>query len=104
MSSPTITIDTSAVSNMSPPQAMDSDAVAMRALSNSPSTLHGEPISPGTYDGAGSQARGHQSNQASRSSIPELRATTSFDSRESRPTSPHNVSSPTSRGDTTQGF
>jgi Ca2+-transporting ATPase len=83
---------------------MDSDAVAMRALSNSPSTLHGEPISPGSYDGAGSQARGHQSNQASRSSIPELRATTSFESRESRPTSPHNVSSPTTRGDTTQGF
>ncbi|KAM3071240.1 plasma membrane calcium [Clarireedia jacksonii] len=101
---PTITIDTSAVSNMSPPQDMDSDAVAMRALSNSPSTLHGEPISPGAYDGAGSQARSHQSNQASRSSISELRATTSFDSRESRPTSPHNVSSPTSRGDTAQGF
>lgn len=94
---PTITIDTSAVSSNSPPQAMDHDAVALRALSNSPSTLQGD-ISPVTYDGTGSQTRGHRSNQASHSSIPELRTTNSFDSRDSRPTSPHNVSSPTSRG------
>ncbi|KAF7936058.1 uncharacterized protein EAE98_002277 [Botrytis deweyae] len=99
---PTITIDTSAVRNMSPPQAMDNDAVALRALPNSPSTLQGD-ISPATYDGTGSQPRApHHSSQGSHSSIPQLRATNSFDSRDSRPTSPHNVSSPTSRG--TPGF
>lgn len=100
-SRPTITIDTSAVRNTSPPQAMDNDAVALRALPNSPSTLQGD-ISPATYDGTGQQPRGYHSSQTSRSSIPELRATNSFDSRDSRPTSPHNVSSPTTRG--TPGF
>ncbi|ESZ91241.1 putative Calcium-transporting ATPase 2 [Sclerotinia borealis F-4128] len=98
---PTITIDTSAVRNISPPQAMDNDAVALRALPSSPSTSQGD-ISPATYDGAGQQSRGYHSSQASRSSIPELRATNSFDSRDSRPTSPHNISSPTTRG--TPGF
>lgn len=42
---------------------------------------------------------GHASH-SSQSSIPHLRETTSFESRDSRPTSPHNVSSPTARGDT----
>ena len=111
---PTITIDTSAVSNMSPPQAMESDAVALRALPNSPSTLQGEPSSPTTNDGAGNNAihnsRPHHASHASyssRISIPELRASTSFESRDrdSRPTSPHNISSPTSRGgDKASGF
>lgn len=44
-------------------------------------------------------ASGHASH-SSQGSIPQLRETTSFDSRDSRPTSPHNVSSPTARGDT----
>jgi Ca2+-transporting ATPase len=83
---------------------MDNDAVALRALSNSPSTLQGDPASPSANDGAGnspSTTRPHHashSSQASRISIPELRASGSFDSRDSRPTSPHNVSSPVSRG------
>lgn len=104
--SPTITIDTSAVSNMSsPPQDMDEEAVALRALSNSPSTLQGEPISPLSPEGANRPQNGSHSRQTSRISIPELRASTSFDSRDSRPTSPHNVSSPTSRGgDKSTGF
>ncbi|KAH6678620.1 hypothetical protein B0J14DRAFT_327021 [Halenospora varia] len=109
---PTITIDTSAVSNMSPPQDMDSDAVALKALPNSPSTLQGDPSSPSNTDGAGNSINNrphHASHQsgASRISIPELRASTSFDSgnRDSRPTSPHNISSPTSRGgDKASGF
>lgn len=106
---PTITIDTSAVSNISSPQDMESDAVALRALPNSPSTLQGEPASPISRDGPSSPAStrlGHASHtsQASRISIPELRASTSFESRDSRPTSPHNISSPTSRGDKSQGF
>ena len=80
---------------------MESDAVALRALPNSPSTLQGEPL-PG-HDSAGNIISNHSyhashSSQASRISIPELRASASFDSRDSRPTSPHNVSSPTSRG------
>ncbi|KAF4634744.1 hypothetical protein G7Y89_g3354 [Cudoniella acicularis] len=103
---PTITIDTSAVSNnTSLPQEMDSDAVALRALLNSPSTLQGEPSSPSNNDGAGNSIinRSHHTSHhsgASRISIPELRPSSSFDSRDrdSRPTSPHNISSPTSRG------
>ncbi|TVY39448.1 Calcium-transporting ATPase [Lachnellula occidentalis] len=118
---PTITIDTSAVSNMnpSPPQDMDSDSVALRAFPNSPATLQGEPSSPSWHDGAASSSinRSHHashSSQASRISIPDLRSAPSFDSkaerqnlsdRDSRPTSPHNVSSPTSRGgDQAHGF
>jgi Ca2+-transporting ATPase len=112
MDRPTITIDTSAVSNISPPQDMESDAVALRAMSNTPSTLQGEPSSPLSTDGTrapNSNRPRHSSHhsQASRVSIPELRTSTSFDSRErdSRPTSPHNVSSPTSRwGDKSAGF
>ncbi|KUJ20488.1 calcium transporting P-type ATPase-like protein [Mollisia scopiformis] len=105
---PTITIDTSAVSNMSPPpQDMDSDAVALKALPNSPSTLQGEPSSPLSPDGTHTSTnhRPHHASQGSRSSIPELRPAPSFDSRDSRPTSPHNISSPTSRGgDKQSGF
>jgi len=100
----------------SPPQDMDSDSVALKALPNSPSTLQGEPLSPSMVDGAGNSSinRPHHashSSQASRISIPELRAAPSFDSRsgqserDSRPTSPHNISSPTSRGgDKASGF
>jgi Ca2+-transporting ATPase len=86
---------------------MDSDAVALKALPNSPSTLQGEPSSPLSLDGNTSSAnhRPHHVSQGSRSSIPELRAAPSFDSRDSRPTSPHNVSSPTSKGgDKSSGF
>jgi Ca2+-transporting ATPase len=109
MARPTITIDTSAVSNISPPQEMDNDAVALKALSNSPATLQGEPSSPIMTDGAGGSYNNRpqhatHSSQASRISIPELRASNSFDSRDSRPTSPHNISSPTSKGDRSTGF
>jgi Ca2+-transporting ATPase len=105
---PTITIDTSAVSNSSPPQDMENDAVALRAMSNSPSTLQGEPTSP-IFNEATSPSRNQphhatSTSQASRISIPELRGSTSFESRDSRPTSPHNISSPTSRGDKSHGF
>jgi P-type Ca2+ transporter type 2C len=111
MARPTITIDTSAVSPNSPPQDMDSDAVALRAIPNTSSTLQGEPSSPSNERTSASNANrprhsSHQS-QSSRVSIPELRASTSFDSRDrdSRPTSPHNVSSPTARwGDKSTGF
>ncbi|KAG0649903.1 Calcium-transporting ATPase 2 [Hyphodiscus hymeniophilus] len=109
---PTITIDTSAVStNMSSPQDMESDAVALGAMPNSPSTLQGEPSSPSGIEGASTNSfinrPGHasQPSQASAISIPELRPAPSFESSASRPTSPHNVSSPTSRGgDKSLGF
>jgi Ca2+-transporting ATPase len=109
MARPTITIDTSAVSNISPPQEMDNDAVALKALSNSLATLQGEPSSPFMTDGAGGSYHNRpqhatHSSQASRISIPELRASNSFDSRDSRPTSPHNISSPASKGDRSTGF
>ncbi|KAG9230704.1 calcium transporting P-type ATPase-like protein [Amylocarpus encephaloides] len=98
---PTITIDTSAV-HISPPQVMDSDAVALKAMSTSPTTLQGDPASPANNDGAGYGPNRPQHaktpSQASRISIPELRPSGSFDSRDSRPASPHNISSPTSRG------
>ena len=92
----------------SPPQAMDNDALALKALSNSPSTLQGEPSSPLSLAGDAPINRANHASHgshASRMSIPELRASNSFDSRDSRPTSPHNVSSPTSRGgDKATGF
>ena len=90
---------------------MESDAVALRAMPNSPSTLQGEPSNPSGNDVAGTNPftnrPGHASHpsQASGISIPELRAAPSFDSRDSRPTSPHNISSPTSKGgDKSHGY
>ena len=84
---PTITIDTSAVS---PPLAEDG-AVALQAISNRPQALQGEQNSSNEED---------YDNHASVLADPsprELRAAHSFDSRDSRPTSPHNVSSPTNK-------
>jgi len=106
---PTITIDTSAVSSTSPPHNMGSDAVALGNMPNSASssTQEVEPSSPGAQDAAVSPSRAHHASHAShgsRISIPELRGSSSFDSRDSRPTSPHNVSSPTSRGGQPHGF
>lgn len=109
MTRPTITIDTSAVSNASPPQEMVSDAVPLRPTPNSPSLLQEEPTSSNT-EWASSATTVLQSNashrsNASKGSIPELRGNQLFDSRDSRPTSPHNVSSPTSKwGDRSHGF
>ena len=109
---PTITIDTSAVSNASPPQEMVPDGVPLRPIPNSPSLLQEEPTSS-TTEWASSATTVLQSNashrsNASKGSIPELRGNESFDSRDSRdsrPTSPHNVSSPISKwGDRSHGF
>ena len=109
MARPTITIDTSAVSSSaSPPQEMASDAVALRPLPNSPSLSQGEPSSSNTEWTTTTLAQpsnaSHKS-QASKGSIPELRGTESFESRDSRPTSPHNISSPASRwGGASHGY
>jgi len=109
MTRPTITIDTSAVSNASPPQEMVPDAFPLQPIPNSPSLSQEEPTSSNT-EWASSATTVIQSNASHRSnvskgSIPELRGNESFNSRDSRPTSPHNVSSPTSKwGDRSHGF
>ncbi|KAI9738920.1 MAG: hypothetical protein M1818_005234 [Claussenomyces sp. TS43310] len=103
MGRPTITIDTSAVSN--PVQDIGNDAVPLRALPNSPSLSQGEGASPTTENATSSitprNSGASHSSQTSRSPVSELRAQGSFDSREgdSRPQSPHNVSSPTKSHD-----
>lgn len=97
---PTITIDTSAVvsHNSSPPVEMDPGALHLRALGGNP-TVQGDSSSPsGEYAQATSTAGSKHTANPSLGSIPQLRDTTSFESRDSRPTSPHNVSSPTARG------
>lgn len=83
---PTITIDTSAVS---PPPA-EGDTFLLQTLSNRHHALQGdqdENNDPRPYD-----------------SPTELRGTQSFESRESRPISPHNVSSPTAKWGDPQNF
>ena len=83
---------------------MEDDAVALKVLPNSPTNSQGEVSSPTNVPEAESgtlrqpQPKSSHSRQASGISIQQLRASGSFDSRDSRPTSPHNVSSPTSRG------
>jgi Ca2+-transporting ATPase len=109
MTRPTITIDTSAVSNTSPPQEMVQDALPPRPIPNSTSLLQEEPTSSSTEWASSAttvlQSNGSHRSNASKGSIPELRGTESFDIRDSRPTSPHNVSSPTSKwGDRSHGF
>lgn len=81
---PTITIDTSAVS----PALLEEGSVPLQTIPNpsvSPQQIsndEGKPKSPSTVDDH---------------SPTELRAAQSFESKESRPTSPHNVISPTSK-------
>ncbi|POR34442.1 Calcium-transporting ATPase [Tolypocladium paradoxum] len=83
---PTITIDTTAVS----PNISTVDMPQEPSRPNpsvSPTTPQDDAISPST-------AVEPPCGFTAGSQRPELRAETSFDSRESRPTSPHNVSSP----------
>lgn len=98
---PTITIDTSAVnSNGSPPVEMDPGALHLRALGGNPTLPQGDaPSSPSgeTTNPISTLGNKHKTS-TSLGSIPHLRETPSFESRDSRPTSPHNVSSPTARG------
>ena len=76
---PTITIDTSAVS---PPPA-EGHIFPLQALSNRHHALQGD--------------RDEEADTRPYDSPTELRGTQSFESRESRPISPHNVSSPTAK-------
>ena len=81
---PTITIDTSAVS----PPFNETDAVPMRTLSDHAHTSQGDrPGAPNP----------NSTIPAEDASPAELRPAQSFESKESRPVSAHNVSSPTSK-------
>ena len=83
---PTITIDTSAVS---PATEADFEEHPMQPLS--PQSTREETSEQHNKE----HEHGPISSNTEREA--ELRATNSFDSRDSRPTSPHNVSSPTSK-------
>ena len=77
---------------------MESDALPLRALPNSPPALQGElPAGQDAATSPGAVRPSHTSH-ASHASQSSLRGS-SFESRDSRPTSPHNISSPISRGD-----
>ena len=83
---PTITIDTSAVSSNNPDMG---NAVPLGNIpDNRSSSQSGNVTDPSSQPSQPSQQR---------STPVELRAANSFESRESRPTSPHNVSSPASQ-------
>jgi Ca2+-transporting ATPase len=75
------------------------DDLPLRVISNTSNTPLLDNYNPTASDqGAGSIAsRIHSSNQSVPGSPPEFRTTHSFDSSFDRPTSQHNVSSPTSR-------
>ncbi|MCJ1338177.1 hypothetical protein MMC09_003462 [Bachmanniomyces sp. S44760] len=85
---PTITIDTSAVS----PLLLQDGALPLQVLSNSAQGAESEE----NLDGPPEQNM--HSTTASNDSPPrEVRTTQSFESKEARPVSPHNVSSPVAR-------
>ncbi|CRK47889.1 hypothetical protein BN1723_007822, partial [Verticillium longisporum] len=94
---PTITIDTTAATS-----TPDVPHDARANLGASPTSPQEDAISPSTVvDPAAAQWIASQNMLAAQDphARPELRAETSFDSRDSRPRSPHNVSSPiTARG------
>lgn len=83
---PTITIDTSAVS----PPLVEQDAFHLQPLSDRPPSLQGDQ-SPNT------NTNPTMTNPGEDPSPTELRAAHSFESKDSRPKSAHNVSSPTSK-------
>lgn len=81
---PTITIDTSAVS----PPLLEDGSVPLQNLPDPPFASQDEPHDEG---------KPKLSSTPDDQSPQELRATHSFESKESRPTSPHNVTSPASK-------
>ncbi|KAL8327764.1 hypothetical protein RB597_003878 [Gaeumannomyces tritici] len=103
---PTITIDTTAVGG-SAPVDMSSDRQAQaQGQSNSPvSPTDKGDISPATVvDPLARSWTGGHSARSSISGRPDFQTSPSFESKESRPTSPHNVSSPSRANERTQGF
>ncbi|OAA62641.1 p-type calcium transporter [Niveomyces insectorum RCEF 264] len=133
---PTITIDTAAVSSQAPgmppegampifshsPVSLSDDTPQSPGTSNAEALSAGrpslqQPSGPGG-NGSGSGGGGEgggggggggaagATGTGRSTSRPQLQASTSFESRDSRPTSPHNVSSPIAgrNGDRTHGF
>ncbi|KAK5168038.1 plasma membrane calcium [Saxophila tyrrhenica] len=82
---PTITIDTSAVQRSSSARSRDPDH-EMEHLSDDGKSINGDKTE---------KTPGLRPTSNAQSTPTELRASNSFDSRDSRPTSPHNISSPT---------
>lgn len=82
---PTITIDTSAVS----PPLLENDSYPLQDVSDQTLAIQGD------QDAHTGPPHAHPPHQ--HSSHSDLRVTPSFESRDSRPTSPHNISSPTSK-------
>ena len=82
---PTITIDTSAVS----PPIVEHDALPLQPLSDRPPSLQGDQPT----NNSPNPTTPHED-----SSPTDLRPAPSFESKDSRPKSAHNVSSPTSKG------
>ncbi|CAM1506425.1 Fc.00g060660.m01.CDS01 [Cosmosporella sp. VM-42] len=85
---PTITIDTTAVSSNTTVPEMESQ----QPPSQSPISIQDDSVSPTTT--VDPLSTSWTSQRQAGNGRPELHASTSFDSRDSRPTSPHNVSSP----------
>ena len=81
---PTITIDTSAVS----PALLEDGSIPLQAMPNPSVAPHEKPNDEG---------KSKSPSTVDDHSPTELRAVPSFESKESRPTSPHNVTSPTSK-------
>ncbi|KAL0934285.1 calcium p-type atpase [Colletotrichum truncatum] len=87
---PTITIDPSAV-GVVPTPASDMADNAQKEVSNSPVSPMDDAVSPTTVpEGANAPWAAPQEKPTK----PKLRADTSFEGKDSRPQSPHNVSSP----------
>jgi hypothetical protein len=82
---PTITLDTSAVS----PPLLEDDSFLLHPVSDQTHAIQGEQ--------AADQDHPHSQPPLQQRSPSELRVTPSYESRGSRPASPHNISSPTSK-------
>lgn len=100
---PTITIDTTAVT-ASPSQATDAGSTAARPVASSPVSPSEEGLSPSTtVDPMTSNwAPSHQRTLSGQR--PEIQAVKSADNKDSRPTSPHNISSPVTSRSNDRGF
>ena len=85
---PTITIDTSAVS----PPMHDDSALPLQTLSNRPQAY---PVSP--YEERQDEQDSKSAHLLHSPPPVDVRSVSLFDGRDSRPTSPHNVSSPTAK-------
>lgn len=103
---PTITIDTTAVGGSASVEMSSDRQAQAQGQPNSPvSPTDKGDISPATVvDPLARSWTGGHSARSSISGRPDFQTSASFESKESRPTSPHNVSSPSRVNERTQGF